>query len=65
MNNKYLRADIIVLGAGLAPRHKGVWFSFGHQGLTLGPMCGRMLAEMINGETTYLDVGPFAPSRFA
>ena len=38
---------------GKAPRHAGLWFDFGHHhhGLTLGPATGRLLAEMMSGET--------------
>lgn len=51
---------------GPAPRHKGLWFAFGHghQGLTLGPATGRLLAEMMTGESTYVDPSPFSPTRF-
>ncbi len=42
---------------GRAPRHAGLWFDFGHQhhGLTLGPATGRLLAEMMTGETPFAD----------
>lgn len=35
-----------------APRHKGLWLNFGHghQGFTLGPTTGRILAERMTGE---------------
>ena len=51
---------------GKAPRHSGLWFDFGHQhhGLTLGPATGRLLAEMMTGETPFADVRPFAVERF-
>jgi D-amino-acid dehydrogenase len=51
---------------GKAPRHAGLWFDFGHQhhGLTLGPATGRLLAEMMTGETPFADIGPFAVERF-
>jgi D-amino-acid dehydrogenase len=51
---------------GKAPRHAGLWFDFGHQhhGLTLGPASGRLLAEMMTGETPFADPGPFAVERF-
>ncbi|MGB8399479.1 NAD(P)/FAD-dependent oxidoreductase [Bradyrhizobium sp.] len=51
---------------GKAPRHAGLWFDFGHQhhGLTLGPATGRLLAEMMTGETPFADPGPFAAERF-
>jgi D-amino-acid dehydrogenase len=51
---------------GKAPRHAGLWFDFGHQhhGLTLGPATGRLLAEMMTGETPFADPTPFAVARF-
>jgi D-amino-acid dehydrogenase len=51
---------------GKAPRHAGLWFDFGHQhhGLTLGPATGRLLAEMMTGETPFADTRPFAVERF-
>lgn len=51
---------------GPAPRHPGLWLAFGHahQGFTLGPTTGRMLAEMIFEETPFIDPAPFAAQRF-
>ena len=51
---------------GPAPRHKGLWFNFGHahQGFTMGPVAGRLLAEMIEGEHTWIDPTPYLPARF-
>ena len=51
---------------GKAPRHPGLWFDFGHQhhGLTLGPVTGRLLAEIMTGETPFADPAPFAAERF-
>ncbi|WP_448956130.1 NAD(P)/FAD-dependent oxidoreductase [Labrys neptuniae] len=51
---------------GAAPRHKGLWFAFGHNhhGLTLGPATGRLLAEMMAGLPTFADPKPFAIERF-
>ena len=51
---------------GPAPRHKGLWFDFGHGhlGLTLGPVSGRLLAEMMCGETPFVDPTPFSAGRF-
>jgi D-amino-acid dehydrogenase len=51
---------------GPAPRHQGLWFNFGHahQGFTLGPVAGRLLAEMIEGRHTWIDPAPYAPARF-
>jgi D-amino-acid dehydrogenase len=53
-----------VIGRGA--RHPGLWFDFGHQhhGLTLGPASGRLLAEMMTGETPFADPKPFAAERF-
>jgi D-amino-acid dehydrogenase len=52
---------------GRAPRHAGLWLDFGHQhhGLTLGPATGRLLAEMMTGETPFADPRPFAVERFS
>ena len=51
---------------GKAPRHDGLWFDFGHQhhGLTLGPVSGRLLAEMMTGEEPFADARPFGIERF-
>jgi len=51
---------------GPAPRHPGLWFAFGHghQGFTLGPVTGRVLAEMMEGEATAVDMAPFRADRF-
>jgi len=51
---------------GPAPRHKGLWFNFGHQhhGLTLSAVCGRLLAEMMTGEAPFADPTPFSIERF-
>ncbi len=51
---------------GRAPRHKGLWFNFGHQhhGLTLAAACGRLLAEMMAGEPPFADPAPFRIERF-
>ena len=51
---------------GGAPRHRGLWFAFGHahHGFTLGPASGRLLAEMMTGAPTLCDPAPFAAERF-
>jgi D-amino-acid dehydrogenase len=51
---------------GPAPRHKGLWFDFGHQhhGFTQGPVSGRLIAEMICGETPFTDPTPYRADRF-
>src|SRR5664279_2686994 len=51
---------------GQAPRHRGLWLNFGHghQGFTLGPVTGRLVAELINGDPTEVDMAPYRPERF-
>lgn len=51
---------------GRAPLHEGLWVAFGHahHGLTLGPVTGRLLAEMMTGEAPFADPAPFAMERF-
>lgn len=51
---------------GAAPRHRGLWFNFGHahQGFTLGPASGRLLAELMTAEVPYIDPAPYSPRRF-
>jgi D-amino-acid dehydrogenase len=50
---------------GPAPRHESLWFAFGHghQGLTLGAVTGKLLAEMIVGEDPFIDPQPFRADR--
>jgi len=51
---------------GAAPRHPHLWFAFGHahHGLTLGPVTGRLIAEMVAGETPFIDPSPYRAERF-
>lgn len=51
---------------GPAKRHAGLWFAFGHahHGLTLGPVTGRLIAEMMTGEPTLVNPQPFRVERF-
>ncbi|WP_054912303.1 FAD-binding oxidoreductase [Pseudomonas sp. NBRC 111127] len=51
---------------GPAPRHPGLWFNFGHahHGLTLGPVSGRLLAELVTGERPFTDPAPYSATRF-
>jgi len=51
---------------GPAPRHGGLWFAFGHahHGLTLGPVTGRLVAEMVCGEHPFVDPAPYRADRF-
>ena len=52
---------------GRAPALTGLWLAIGHAhwGLTLGPATGRMIAEMITGETPFCDPQPYGVERFA
>ena len=51
---------------GPAPKHRTLWFGFGHahHGLTLGPVTGRLLAQMITGEAPFVDPRPYRADRF-
>lgn len=50
---------------GEAPLHKGLWYLFGHahHGLTNAAVSGRLVAEMMTGETPFCDVAGFAADR--
>jgi D-amino-acid dehydrogenase len=51
---------------GRLPGQPGAWCAFGHghQGFTLGPTTGRLLSEMMLGETPFIDPVPYRPERF-
>jgi len=51
---------------GRAPKHEGLWLNFGHHhlGFTLGPVTGRLLAEMVTGEAPFTDPAPYRADRF-
>lgn len=51
---------------GRAPGQKGLWLAIGHAhwGLTLGPVTGKLIAEMMAGETPFCDPAPYAAERF-
>jgi D-amino-acid dehydrogenase len=51
---------------GPAPRQPHLWLAFGHahQGFTLGPTTGRLLAEMMTGDAPFVDPAPFRAERF-
>jgi D-amino-acid dehydrogenase len=51
---------------GPFPGRQGLWLDFAHHhlGLTLGPISGRLLAEMMSGEATVVDPAPFRAERF-
>lgn len=51
---------------GRAPGQNGLWLNYGHghSGLTLGPVSGRLLADMMTGATPFTDPEPFRAERF-
>jgi len=51
---------------GAVPGQSQLWCAFGHahQGFTLGPITGELLAAMMTGDTPRVDVTPFSPARF-
>ena len=51
---------------GPAPHHAGLWFNFGHshQGFTLGAVSGRLLADLLEGTTPFIDAQPYSAGRF-
>jgi D-amino-acid dehydrogenase len=51
---------------GPAPSQPHLWLAFGHahQGFTLGPTTGRLLAEMMTGDAPFVDPRPFRAERF-
>lgn len=51
---------------GRAPGQKGMWVAIGHAhwGLTLGPVTGRLVAEMMASATPFCDPRPYAAERF-
>jgi D-amino-acid dehydrogenase len=51
---------------GRAPGHPGLWLAYGHGhvGLSLGPVTGRLIAEMMTGEVPLCDPAPYAAERF-
>jgi D-amino-acid dehydrogenase len=51
---------------GRAPGQPNLWLNYGHNhfGLTLGPVTGRLLAEMIVGAAPMVDPVPYRAERF-
>ncbi len=52
---------------GPAPGRPGLWLAIGHAhwGLTLGPVTGRMIAEMMAGQPPFCDPAPYRAERFS
>jgi D-amino-acid dehydrogenase len=51
---------------GPAPGLSGMWLAggHGHWGLTLGAITGRLMTEMITGQTPFCDPKPYSAERF-
>jgi D-amino-acid dehydrogenase len=51
---------------GRSPGQPGLWLAcgHGHSGLTLGPVTGRLIAEMMTGATPFCDPKPYGAERF-
>jgi D-amino-acid dehydrogenase len=51
---------------GQSQHQPGLWMNFGHghQGFTLGPATGDVLASLMSGETPFVDMKPFRPERY-
>ena len=51
---------------GRSPRLRQVIYAFGHHhlGMTLGPVTGRIVAQLVRGETPAIDLHPYAIDRF-
>ncbi len=51
---------------GPVPNQPGLWTAFGHghQGFTLGPVTGKLLSQMMDGETPEIDMTPYRVDRF-
>lgn len=51
---------------GKVPGRPGLWADFGHHhlGFTLGPVTGRLLAEIMIGEEPFTNPAPYDPARF-
>ncbi len=51
---------------GQSPQLGNAYLATGHNmlGLSLAPATGRLIAELITGEKSYIDVSPFSPLRF-
>ena len=53
-----------IIGPIRAQPHLWAAFGHAHQGFTLGPTTGRLLAEMMTGDAPFVDPAPFRAERF-
>ena len=51
---------------GAVPGRDDLWVNFGHQhiGMMSGPVSGKLLAQLVSGETPDIDMKPFSPGRW-
>ena len=51
---------------GASPRAPAIVYAFGHGhlGLTLGPITGRLVADLVAGRSPMLDMTPYRAARF-
>lgn len=51
---------------GVAPKFDNAWFAFGnsHFGMSAGSVMGKLLAELVAGRPSSVDIAPFSTSRF-
>ena len=51
----------------VSPGHRNVFYAFGHghYGITQGPTTGRIIADLVTGEASSVDLSPFRFDRFA
>jgi D-amino-acid dehydrogenase len=56
--------DLPVIGR--TPRLDNAWLATGHGmlGITMSAATGRLLAEMVTGQSPFIDPAPYAPQRF-
>ena len=52
---------------GKAPKHKNLWFNFGHNHIGLSTSAGSavIISEMIQNKKTNINADPFSPKRFS
>ncbi|MFV8782569.1 NAD(P)/FAD-dependent oxidoreductase [Microbulbifer sp. SA54] len=51
---------------GAAPKHRDIYFAFGHQhlGLTQAAVTAELVADLVEGKVPEIDLNPYAISRF-
>src|SRR5690606_41900819 len=52
---------------GRAPGHAHLWLATGPGmlGVSMSPATGRLLAELVTGQSPHIDPKPYSPERFA